>query len=130
MIHGRKKDVFRILPPGFGKSLIFQIVLRFTKEKNDGPGHNTSTTYDVKPLFSRNEEIYVSKEVKENALASEGKSCQQETITAENQYAYMSHPLTVKQAAKIKFALSKCRFLQSIIYLPEKKFIGTGSILA
>ena len=87
MIHGRKKDVFGILPTGFGKSLIFQIVLRFTKEKNDGPGHNASTTYNVKPLFSRNKEIYVSKEVKENALASEGKSCQQETITAENQYA-------------------------------------------
>ena len=42
----------------------------------------------------------------------------------------MSHPLSVKQAAKIKFALSKCRFLQSIIYLPEKKFIGRGSIVA
>ena len=29
---------------------------------------------DLKPLFSRNEELYVSKEVKENALASKGKS--------------------------------------------------------
>ena len=28
-----------------------------------------------KPLFSRIEELYFSKEVKENALASEGKSC-------------------------------------------------------
>ena len=29
-----------------------------------------------KPLFSRIEELYFSREVKENALASEGKSCQ------------------------------------------------------
>ena len=29
---------------------------------------------NIKPLFSRNEELFVSKEIKENALASEGKS--------------------------------------------------------
>ena len=28
-----------------------------------------------KPLFSHNKELYISKEVKENALVSEGKSC-------------------------------------------------------
>jgi len=41
-------------------------------------------------LFSLNEELYISKEVKENALASEGKSSimpsRPEKITAENQY--------------------------------------------
>ena len=42
---------------------------------------------NLKPLFSRNEELCISKKVKENALASEGKSCPLETITAENQYA-------------------------------------------
>ena len=42
----------------------------------------------------------------------------------------MSQSLSMKQAAKIKFAQSKCRFLQSMIYTPEKKFIGRGSILA
>ena len=43
---------------------------------------------NLKPLFSRNaEELYVSKEVKENALVSEGKPCRPETITSENQYA-------------------------------------------
>ena len=35
----------------------------------------------------------------------------------------MSQSLSMKQAAKMTFAQSKCRFLQ-------KKFIGTGSILA
>ena len=44
----------------------------------------------------------------------------------------MSWPLSVKQAAKITFAQSKNRTLQSIIYSPEKKKkrIGTSSILA
>ena len=48
---------------------------------------------NLKPLFSRKEEIYVSKEVEESALASEGKSCRPETIAAENQYA--CHDLSV-----------------------------------
>ena len=43
--------------------------------------------YNLKLLFSCNEEIYVSKEVKENALASEGKSHRPDTTTVENQYA-------------------------------------------
>ena len=42
----------------------------------------------------------------------------------------MSRSLSMKQAAKIKFLQSKYRFLQSMIYTPEKKFNGTGSILA
>ena len=41
----------------------------------------------LKPLLSHNEELYISEAVKENALASEGKSCRQETKTTENQYA-------------------------------------------
>ena len=36
----------------------------------------------------------------------------------------------MKQAAKITFAKLKRRTLQSIIYTPEKKIIGTSSILA
>ena len=85
------------------------------------------------PLFSRNKKLYVSKEVKENALASEGKSCRPETITTVNRY--VSWPLSVKHAAKIRakitFAQSKCRTFQSIIYPAEEKpFIGTSSILA
>ena len=40
---------------------------------------------NLKPLFSGNEEHFISKEVKGNALASKGKSCRPETtITAEN----------------------------------------------
>ena len=38
-----------------------------------------------KKPFSCNEKLYVSKDVRENALVSEGKPCQPETITAENQ---------------------------------------------
>ena len=40
----------------------------------------------LEPLFSRNKKLYASKEVKENVLASEGKSCRQETITTVNRY--------------------------------------------
>ena len=39
-----------------------------------------------RPLFSRNKKLHSSKEVKENALASEGKSCRQETKTSVNRY--------------------------------------------
>ena len=79
--------------------------------------------------FSRNKKLYASKEVKENALASEGKSCRPETITTVNRY--VSWPLSVKHAAKITFAQWKCRTFQSIIYpAEEKNFIGTSSILA
>ena len=38
----------------------------------------------LEPLFSRNNKLYPSIEVKENALASEGKSCRPETITTVN----------------------------------------------
>ena len=48
---------------------------------------------NLKLLFSRKGRDYVSKEVEESALASEGKSCRSETITAENQYA--RHDLSV-----------------------------------
>ena len=35
---------------------------------------------NLKPLFSHNEELYISKEVKENVFASEGDSCRPETM--------------------------------------------------
>ena len=47
----------------------------------------------LQPLFSRNKKLYASKEVKENALASEGKSCRPETITTVNRY--VCHDLSV-----------------------------------
>ena len=54
---------------------------------------------NLKPLFSGSEEHCISKEFNGNALASKGKSCRPEGITAENQYA--CHALSVlKWAAK------------------------------
>ena len=47
----------------------------------------------LEPLFSRNKKLHASKEVKENALALEGKSCRPETITTVNRY--MCHDLSV-----------------------------------
>ena len=47
----------------------------------------------LEPLFSRNKKLYASKEVKENALASEGKSCRPETKTTVNRY--VCHDLSV-----------------------------------
>jgi len=58
------------------------------------PGVTLEKLSNLKPLFSSNEELYISKEVKEkNAFASEGKSCRPETMTVENQYA--CHDLSV-----------------------------------
>ena len=47
----------------------------------------------LEPLFNRNKKLYASKEVKENALASEGKSCRPETKTTVNRY--VCHDLSV-----------------------------------
>ena len=74
--------------------------------------------------------LYASKEAKENALASEGKSCRPENNNY-SQSICMSWPLSVKHAAKITFAQYKCRTFQSIIYPADKNnFIGISSILA
>ena len=57
---------------------------------------------NLKPLFNRNEELYVSKEVKENALASEGKSSVMPTKNNNPRKSIcVSRPVSMKQAAKI-----------------------------
>ena len=86
----------------------------------------TFTFMDKEPksLFSLNEERYVSKEVTENAIASEGKSCRPETNRRKS--IWVSQLLSMKQAAKI---MHIHRNLHSIIYPLDKKFIGTSSIL-
>ena len=43
------------------------------------PGGTLEKLNNLKPLFSHIEELNISKEVKENALASEGKSCADQT---------------------------------------------------
>ena len=74
--------------------------------------------------------LYASKEVKENALASEGKSCRPENNNY-SQSICMSWPLSVKHAAKITFAQYKSRTFRSIIYPADKNnFFGISSILA
>ena len=47
----------------------------------------------VRPLFSRNKKLYAPKEVKENTVASECKSCRPETKTTVNRY--VCHDLSV-----------------------------------
>ena len=70
--------------------------------------------------------LSASKEVKENALVSEGKSCR-----PDSESICVSWPLSVKHAAKITFAQWKCRTFQSVIYpAEEKNFIGISNILA
>ena len=66
--------------------------------------------------------------VKENALASEGKSYRP-AITAENQYACYHLSLRNKRQ-KSHYLIWSVKTLQRIIYKPEKKSIGTNSILA
>ena len=86
---------------------------------------------NLKPfILGSNKELNISKEAKENALAS----CRgQITLTRnnnckKNHYDRVSRPLSMKQAAEITFVQLKHKTLQSIIYPPEKKFIGTSSI--
>ena len=67
----------------------------------------TIWSQDLKKLklsFTSNKEVYASKEVKENALASEGKSCRPGTKIKSIRLPW---PLSLKQAAKISFAQSK-----------------------
>ena len=58
---------------------------------------------EPKALMSHNIELYASKEVKENALALEGKSCQPE-IQKPQESSKRIMTSCVKQAAKITFA--------------------------
>ena len=47
----------------------------------------------IRPVFNRHKKLYASKEVKENALTSDGKSCRPETKTTVNRY--VCHDLSV-----------------------------------
>ena len=75
---------------------------------------------NLKPIISRNEELYISKEAKkENALTSEGKSRRPEKInihvtTCQNEIYLMS--------GQNSHLLSQNVFRQSIIY-PTKKTV-------
>ena len=85
---------------------------------------------NLKSLFGNNKELNVSKEAKENALAS----CRGQIMLTKNNnckknhHVHVSRPLSMKQAAEITFVQLKHRTLQNIIYPPEKKFIGTSSV--
>ena len=78
---------------------------------------------NLKPLISRNEERYISKEAKkENTLASEGKSCRPEKI---DMRVTTSHAITIyifEISGQNSHLLSQNVFLQSIIY-PTKKTV-------
>ena len=85
---------------------------------------------NLNPYSAVMKTLYASKEAKENALASEGKSCRPENNNY-SQSICMSWPLSVKHATKITFAQYKCRTFQSIIYPADKNnFIRISSILA
>ena len=61
---------------------------------------------NLKPLISCNEELYISKEAKkENALASEGKSCRPEKINM--RVTTFQHELYFNKPPKFTFAQSK-----------------------
>ena len=53
----------------------------------------------LKVYLAANEEVYISKEVKENALTSESKSCRPDSNRRKS--ICVSRPLSMKQAAKI-----------------------------
>ena len=72
-----------------------------------------------KPLVSRNKNLYTLKEVKENALSSEGKSCRPKTKTTMNRC--VPWPLSLKQVAKTTLAQWKCTTFRGTIYPREEK---------
>ena len=64
------------------------------------PDDQTQPTYEMTPGFKPfTEELYVSKKVEENAIASEDKSCRPETITAKNSLC-VSQPLSLKKSGE------------------------------
>ena len=85
---------------------------------------------NLKPLFGNNKELNVSKEDKENALASyRGQIMLTRNNNCKKNH-YVCHDLSAwnKQQKLHYFVQLKYRTLQSIIYPPEKKFIGTSSV--
>ena len=75
---------------------------------------------NLKTLISRNEELFISKEAKkENALASEGKSCRPEKINMRVTTSQYDIYIISGQNSQL---LGQNVFLQSIIY-PTKKTI-------
>ena len=64
------------------------------------PDDQTQPTYEMTPGFKPfTEELYVSKKVEENAIASEDKSCRPETITEKNSLC-VSQPLSLKKSGE------------------------------
>ena len=64
------------------------------------PDDQTQPTYEMTPGFKPfTEELYVSKKVEENAIASEDKSCRPKTITAKNSLC-VSQPLSLKKSGE------------------------------
>ena len=79
----------------------------------------------LEPLFNRNKKLYASKEVKENALASEHVRRQIWPTRNKNhsKSICVPWPLSVKQAAKITFSQWKCRTFWSINPAEEKNLL-------
>ena len=76
---------------------------------------------NLKPLISRNEELCISKEAKkENALASEGKSCRPEKIDMRVTTSQYEIYLISSQNSRLP---SQNVFLQSVIYSTKKEII-------
>ena len=78
----------------------------------------------LEPLFNRNNKLHASKEVKENAVASEHARRQIRPTRNKNhsKSICVPWPLSVKQAAKITFAQWKCRTFRSINPAEEKTY--------
>ena len=87
----------------------------FKSRRNFGEINN------LKPLISRNEELYISKEAKkENALASVGKSCRLEKINMRVATSQYEIYLITGQNSHLP---SQNVFLQSVIYSTKRTII-------
>ena len=85
------------------------------------PGGTLEKLNNLKPLISRNEELYISKEAKkENALASVGKSCRPEKI---NMLVSTSQYEIYLISGQNLHLPSQNDFLQSVIYSTKKTII-------
>ena len=72
----------------------------------------------LKPLISRNEEFYISKGVKKNALASEGKSCRPEKINMRVTTQYEIHLISSQKTVinKTKSEGESCQKMELRTY--------------
>ena len=85
------------------------------------PGGTLEKLSKLKPLISRNEELYISKEVKDKMLLHQRANHADQKQWPQKITEYACHDLSVWNKRQESHLISQNVFLQSIIYPSEKK---------